>query len=300
MSGVRWLCVVALTATTGCAADAADAADADSAGAEESTQGLVVVERTESLGGAAPRAHVSARFMRVHGMDAESASRLVGIMPPLPAVGSCERAPAPVEPMEEASAAAIELVDVGDVLVQPAGAASVLLAARAFPDVGGVVSGVVYTSRDEAADVTPGVQYLIEASGSTRIEAFTSRADAPQAPEAVLVAGQALDGEDLVIAPGQSIALGWEPGARGDHIYVELAWDGGDPVRCTFDDDGRGEIPATFGRPDGAHGLTLGIHRLRRTAIGFDADGRPSELGEALAEFDFAATADVSVLDPSL
>ncbi|MCC6522894.1 MAG: hypothetical protein IT373_09555 [Polyangiaceae bacterium] len=299
--GKAWVGPLGLAAALlglGCSADVVDTEDASAGGL---AQGLVVVERGATLGLAAqqaPRTQVAARFLRPVGLEADAAERVMGLARALPAPGTCSRngAPAPVPVQASAS---IELLDVGEVYVQAAGGSSVVLAARAFPDVGDLVSGVVYTSRDETADVAPGVSYLVETSGSSRVDAFSSRAEAPESPDGILLAGLPLDGDDLALPVGAPLALRWEPGTRADTIYVELRWDGGEPVVCTFDDVGRGEVPAVHARPEGARALELGVHRLRRTPLRFEGDGQPSDLGGAQVEFDFAVVADIALAEPA-
>src|SRR6202041_1916014 len=100
----------------------------------------------------------------------------------LPAVGTCRpmagpeyaRA-APIPRVEGAGGNArspvgsIELIDVGDVTLR-AGADAMPLAARAFPDVGELVSGVFYTSRDTASELPAGPTYTVEGTGSAFVD----------------------------------------------------------------------------------------------------------------------------------
>ena len=107
--------------------------------------------------------------------------------------------------------APIELLDVGEVTVvarDTGRAATMPLATRAFADVGDLVSGVFYTSRDNGADL-PGGDYRIVASGSQDVERFDVGAEAPDALDEVRV-------DDDPLAPGLSLEAG-EP--------ITLTWD---------------------------------------------------------------------------
>ncbi len=285
---------------TGCSATVVDDGDPTEP-AETSAQGSVTVERTVArTGGDEPpsvRAHVSARFMRLGGgLDAELAERVVGSPLVLPPEGSCRWH----EPLatgllpESARQGSIELLDVGDIVVR-AGPSTLPLAPRAFPDVGDMVSGVVYTSRERSADLPVGASYLIETTGSARIEEFRLKVEAPQAPAEVRIAEQDLEDDELQAVADEPLALGWQAGDRaaGDRIYVDITPLGPSatrPLRCALADTGSAEIPAEYLEGQSAV-AEVAIHRFRQTVVSLSA------IDEAVVEFDFAVSVPVALLD---
>jgi len=182
---------LAATVAIGCSAPVVDdVADANGS----MTEGVVLVERTTAGDGTA-KTYVSAKFMRLSTpADPDLAERVVGSKLDLPAAGTCVRVHPDSVGRAQLSPGGIELFDVGDVTLR-AGAASMPLAARAFPDVGDLVSGMFYTSRDSVADLPgdlpsdlpAGGTYTLEGTGSAYVERFAIEADAPVAPEDVLV-----------------------------------------------------------------------------------------------------------------
>jgi len=183
-----------------------DVADANAA----MTDGVVLVERVVAADGAA-QTYVSAKFMRLGTpADPELAERMVGSTLDLPEVGTCRRLAADRMSGKTpalGSLGAIELIDVGDVTLRT-GPSAMTLAARAFPDVGDLVSGMFYTSRDSTSDLPVGATYLLEGSGSGAVERFAIEAEAPAAPEDVRVGDVAL-GEGPVIGASTSALLHW-------------------------------------------------------------------------------------------
>jgi len=257
-------------AAIGCSAPVVDVADANGT----MTQAIVLVERSAAEG-AAPLTNVSAKFMRLSAAaDPELAERVVGATYDRPSTGEC----APLAPFagEEAapglsSLGSIELLDVGDVTVQKGEASSAMpLAARAFPDVGDLVFGVFYTSRDAASDLPAPARYVFESSGSGLSERFSFEADAPGAPEEVRVAyGDLADGVDL--EEGASAVVDWRAEGPGDVVVVDLIAPSGAAVRCAFSDTGRGVIPGsllgaeTLGPLPAT--LSVAVHRVREVAF---------------------------------
>jgi hypothetical protein len=239
------------------------------------TQGIILVERMTTAEGA-PQTNVSAKFMRFAATaDPETAERVVGSRLDLPSVGECMLVP-PVA-NEEMSAAfsalgPIELLDVGD-LTMTTGDAVMPLATRAFPDVGGLVSGVFYTSRDAASDLPAPAKYVLEGSGSAMVERFAIEADAPAIPEDVRVGDAALS-DGVTIEAGAPAVVRWQSDeARGarrgeeDLVYVEVTAATGAAIRCAYNDEGRGVIPEAVLRSGALGALpaaaTLGVHRVR-------------------------------------
>jgi len=267
------LVVVALFAA-GCSAPVVD----DVAAATGSTtQGIILVERVTTVEGA-PQTHVSAKFMRLPAAaDPDLAERVVGSRLDLPAAGEC-MAVAPLASEDTSSALAalgtVELLDVGD-LTMKTGDSVTPLAARAFPDAFGLVSGVFYTSRDAAADLPAPAKYVLEGSGSAAVERFTIEADAPAAPSDVFVGGAAL-GEEVVVESEGGALVRWRSDGSGaaqagDLVYVDITATSGAALRCAWNDEGRGEVPSSMLRSGALGSLptaaTVAVHRVRLGAF---------------------------------
>jgi hypothetical protein len=264
--------VVAALSAAGCSAPVVDDVAAATA---STTQGIILVERVTTVEGA-PQTHVSAKFMRLPAAtDPDLAERVVGSRLDLPAAGECMIV-APLANEDSSSALAalgpVELLDVGD-LTMKTGDSVTPLAARAFPDAFGLVSGVFYTSRDAAADLPAPAKYVLEGSGSAAIERFTIEADAPAAPTDVLVGDTAL-GDDVVIEGGALVR--WRSDANGgaqtgDLVYVDITAASGAALRCAWTDEGRGEVPSSILRSGALGALptaaTVAVHRVRLGAF---------------------------------
>src|SRR5438132_10901842 len=159
-------------AAAACSGNVVSASDASAS----STQALLSVERTTTVtdAPASVRAHASAYFLRLQaGADRTLAARLVGAADVLPAMGQCQAAPMLNDQgMPLASLGPVDLVDVGEVLLE-ASSTRATLAARAFPDVIDLVSGVVYTTRDLIADpLAAQGAYTFRVSGSSAVPAM--------------------------------------------------------------------------------------------------------------------------------
>jgi hypothetical protein len=278
----------------GCSAPVAD--DIAHTGASM-TQGIVLVERVVS-GDSATQTNVSAKFMRVSaGADLDLAERIVGSRLDLPAVGACMAMASDDVDEKTASLASlgpIELIDVGDVAVSirssaepgAAMALSMPLAARAFPDVGDLVSGVFYTSRDAQSDLPADATYALEGTGSPQVERFSIEAEAPAAPDEVQV-GDALLREGVTVVEGTATPVQWRSdvsAVRGDLMVIDVRSAGGSLVRCAFkDEDGKAVLPGSAlrgsspGEP--ADAASIAFHRIRRRSFylgrapGFGAGG---------------------------
>jgi hypothetical protein len=279
----------------GCSATVVD--DPQTEGVDvASVHGSIAVERVVQLEPDAEQGRVSARFLRVTGLDVDSAERLVGRVPILDTPGCAWVDPGATPPPATPRGASIELVDVGEIVVRvldPGESAVLPLAPRAFPDVGELVSGVVYTSRDETTALPAQATYLIETSGSHLVDGFVVQVDAPAAPTGVRIGGLPLDAGE--IASGEAIGLEWDRGAAGDHVYVDLSMTDDETlgvVHCAFPDEGSAEVPAALvSFPPGAV-LSVTLHRHRRTTVQLDGG-----VDQAVVDFDFVVASRIVVAD---
>jgi hypothetical protein len=284
--------VFAGVAVVGCSAPVAgDVSDANGA----VTRGIVLVERSVNMSresaagstaeGVAPLTNVSAKFMRLSAAaDAELAERVVGSPFDLPATGSCTVLSSTADDeiaSNLSSLGSIELLDAGDVTVKAEGT-EMPLAARAFPNVGDLVFGVFYTSRDAASDLPAPAKYVFESSGSGLLDRFEFEANAPGGPEKVRIDDADLT-DGIELDEGVSAVVQWQTADAGgtskteDIVYVDVTSARGAAVRCAFTDIGHGKIPGLFLRASALGPLptsaTIAVHRVRQmqfTAPGVD------------------------------
>jgi hypothetical protein len=278
--GVVQLVASGALAALGCSAPVIDdTADANGA----VTQGMVLVERSAAEG-AAPQTNVSAKFMRLPAAaDPELAERVVGSPFDRPPAGSCQALGASAdEPSGLGAAGPIELLDAGDVTVRT-GLLEMPLAARAFPDVGDLVFGVFYTSRDAASELPAPARYVFESSGSGLLERFSFEVEAPYGPEEVQIGDVDL-AESALLEEGVSAVVRWrapETSQADDRVYVDVIAASGAAVRCAFADTGRGVIPGSALRAQTLGPLPasvdVAVRRVRE--VPFVAPGM--DLGEA-------------------
>jgi hypothetical protein len=219
------------------------------------------------------------------GADADKVLGAAGLSVDLPAAGSCRRVVAGQEP-SAAAVTRVELLNAGEVSVA-AGGGVTTLAPRAFPSVTDSIAGVVYTTRDRAAEPLPSaLAYTVAASGAGALGPVSAEASAPTTLGEVEVLGTPL-GELRTLSSQRDVELGWAPGAAGDRVVVVL--DGIDSVtRCALRDEiGRGVLPVSE-LPRAGY-ATLSVHRLRQA--------RFSGVGIAGGElrFDFELEASVTI-----
>ncbi|EYF06292.1 hypothetical protein [Chondromyces apiculatus] len=285
-------------AATGCSTPVVDMADANGV----VTQGLVLVERS-AVEGASAQTNVSAKFMRLPATaDADLAERIVGSPFDRPPVGTClpvgGARGATEEPAPSFSGTGpIELLDVGDVTVRTR-EAPLALAARAFPDVGDLVFGVFYTSRDTSSELPAPARYTIDSSGSALLERFSFDADAPASPEDVRLGDVDLS-DEAVIEEGKSVLLTWralDTAHVDDRIYVDVIAASGAAVRCGFEDTGRGVLPASALHVRASEGqptsVTVAVRRVRE--VPFAAHG--IDFGEV--RFDLSVLGKARLVSP--
>jgi hypothetical protein len=245
------------------------------------TQALVSIERTvQARAPEEGRAEAFAGFLRVPPeADPSVVLKLTGLSRDLPAEGSCSGGRDRDTSIPLAPLTNVELVDVGNLAVE-AGGLTTTLAPRAFPTVTDLVSGVVYTSRDRAADqLPPERSYRVTASGGF-LAPFTAQAEAPSELGFVTVNRAPIE-ELEELSTRSPVELTWTPGDARDIVYVDVSSDGGQlAVLCAFRDDaGTASIPAGL-LPRAGTGK-LGVHRLRVER--FQRDG----LEQAELRFDF-------------
>jgi hypothetical protein len=285
--GIRQSSLAAIGAAwlLGCASEAPYVSDEDSG----STHALVSVERSRGArADTQVRAGALAGFVRVPAtVDATTALGLVGLERQLPEPGQCA-SDAALRDTSSAQALSdpVELVAVGDVSVTAAGLPT-MLAPMAFPTVTDLISGVVYSTRDLAADPLPAAaSYLVRAAGSTGVDPLEISGRAPSELADVSVGGSAIASLRTVSA-GAAIPLVWAPGDPADLVYVELTADAGPDLVCTFrDDGGAATVPAGVFAGRGVGRLVL--HRLRTQPL--EATG----VQGGAFRFDFEVTVDVS------
>jgi hypothetical protein len=235
------------SAALGAACSVAPVDYGSEADAGSSTHALITVERSVVLNSVeTPRAAAFAGFVRTPPeVDASAMLRLAGFGLDLPAVGQCaEPNHERVSSMPLSPLGRVEFLDAGDVTLRTS-STNALLATRALPAVTDLIAGVVYTTRDRAADPLPAATtYTLAASGGL-LRAFSVNANAPAQLGGVKVGSTPL-AELTNLAVNSAIALNWEPGLGRDFVYVELSTqDGSATTRCTFRDDaGNGRVPA--------------------------------------------------------
>jgi hypothetical protein len=230
----------------------ASTADADSV----VTQALVLVERTIDTS-EGTRAAASARFARVTaGVTPTETLRALGSSLDLPAAGSCQGiypglavgAPAPTEVASPTGATFVELLDMGRVSVETAGATTSLLP-RQLPYVTDVVTGTVYARAVEATALPAATPYVVHVAGVAGVAGAGTGGDVMNGSGFDVVALAPQDANDIAIAqetaPGKITASGptldfsWPapaglPAAAGstsDILYVEVQPAG---ARCTL------------------------------------------------------------------
>ena len=275
--------VVAALASACSVAPVDYSAEAD---AGSSTHALITVERSAVLNSTeAPRAAAFAGFVRTPpDVDANAMLRLAGFGLDLPAVGQCAE-PNPARSTSVPLTGRVDFLDAGDVTLRTS-ASNALLATRALPAVTDLIAGVVYTTRDRAAEPLPAATtYTLSASGGL-LRAFNVNASAPAQLSSVNVGGIPLPELASVVVHGP-IALSWSPGSSRDFVYVEFTTqDGSATTRCTFrDDKGSGTVPASAFAGTGLGELSL--HRLHSEPF---ASGSV-DAGEV--RFDFEQSANV-------
>lgn len=281
-----------VASTTGCSADVVPAgADATAF----STHALLVVEQSLGAGQSeAARTHASVVFLRLtDDQSLESALHLVTDVPELPAVGQCASVGPRAAQDLDMGTAPVELAFAGDVAVETS-ASRVPLAVRAFPDVAGVVSGVVYTVREQQDFGFQNDSTLeVRASGAPDFAPVSASASAPSPLRSVSINGQPWTGEDLQISRSEGLNLQWNSGTSSDLLYVDITPIPGsiyDRVRCVLADTGSGTIPV-LAVPE-TPAMEMSVHRVRDVSLRSGSD----DVG--VAHFDLSVSTRVTIAAP--
>lgn len=278
------LAVIAL----GCTGEVTDGADADTS----SSHALLVLEQSAPLdNSAATRSGASIWFLRIADeRDLETATQLVSERLELPPEGSCVAlgSPNPVEVPGNMSP--VELEFAGEVLMR-AGNVTMPLTVRSFPDVANLVSGAMYTLRDQEDLVVPFEGMLtVSATGTPSFDPLVATATPPQMPSGLALDGQPLPSDTVEVRLGRPFALSWTPVRDGSLLYVDVEPVPANPserVRCALADTGAGEIPP-MAIPETSE-MTLSVHRSRDVPL-------RSERGDVgVAHFDLSVLTRVRV-----
>jgi len=255
------------------------------------THAVLSVERTDlAASDAQGSASAVARFVSVPAVsDVTRVLWAAGAALDLPAVDTCQPSGSLTDIEPAMPSQGVEFVEAGDVTIAAADAVTPLVP-HAFPTVGGIASGVLYTTRDRAASALPAaVPYLITASGSHSVPAIHAVVLAPRSPAQVSVGGVPL-GELTELHTGGAVEISWPRASRRNLIYTELlAYDGSPSVLCTFrDETGAGTIPADAFA--GTGNGRLAVHRVR----GKHVESGSSPSSDVRFDFQLAAAIDFS------
>ncbi len=267
------------------ACNGVDATSTEEPGAT-TTHALLRVERSAIVG--AEDSAIGKAFAGVvrvrETADPEPLLRLSGNGLTLPAVGQCAAATRERDALPTNDLGRAEFLALGDVHLA-ASEAETLLAPRAFPSPQADVSGVVYTSRDQASEPVPGAAgYVLKTTGSEQLPPLELRVQAPELLSDVTVGGTPLALLDGVATAGE-VAISWRAGDGRDLVYVEVTGaEAGTLGACTFrDSDGVGNLPHGLFGAAGAGSLTF--HRLREVA----AEVRGLDAAEVRFDFELGA-----------
>jgi hypothetical protein len=261
----------------GCAAEVG--ADTETSRSDV-THAVVVVERSvEAESPEAVKAEAFAGFLSLPPeLEPNEALPVAGLALDLPVAGACKRVERDPKPVPAEELAKAELLDAGEVTLV-AGGVVTTLAPRAFPSAADSISGVVYTTRDRAAEPLPAAsRYTIATSGSATLDPISVDLPAPAALVDVTVMGNPF-GEVETLVVGRAVEFGWVAGAPGDIVYVLLEADAAATLCAYRDDGGRGTLPPSELPSAGL--AALSVHRLRATP--FTSAG----LGRGELRFDF-------------
>ena len=298
-----------LTLSVGCLTAAACAVETENYVADTdrgSTHAVITVERSHNPSEQpVDKASAFAGFARVPSdMDPADVMPLVGLGETIPPVGDCSLTPANMQASAiltqtpTGSGSKVEFLSAGNVSLQTPGALTIL-APRAFPTVTNFISGVVYTTRDQAATPLPaGQPYKISLSGTRTLPPIEATTRAPQALSDLFVDNTAL--EEVILLPrGRDLDIAWHAGGSADIFYVSIlqVTDAGPgdsrPFTCAFADSaGSGTLP--FGGIEQAISPDAKLAALTFNRVRVAAFSAPS-LQEGEVRFHFQQTVQVAV-----
>jgi hypothetical protein len=274
-----------------CAPAGSNAPDLDGSDAVETgeTHGFLRVERTLLAGpdGKQLEGRAAATFLRSVSPEAERplvAARLVGALIDVPREPGCSPRLQAEPALALRTLSPVDLVPAGELSVT-SDEVTTALAARAYPDVAHLVSGIVYTSPDIVHDVQGSSGLLhFRASGSLAVPAFDTEASAPAALDFLTVGGTPVDSAEIALpARAESpadLAIVWVPAEaddvaeRVDGEYLELTTADGAFLRCVPATPGRVELPADVWSTAQTGTTNLVLHRVRTRR--FQATGMAS------------------------
>ena len=269
----------------GCAVDTSSETETAQSGVKRA---VVVVERT--VGADAPDAVKAEAFAGFLSLPSElepgDVLPIAELALDLPAPGACKTVARNRRVTPADAVAQAELLDAGEVTLVANGVVTTL-APRAFPSAADTISGVVYTTRDRAAEPLPASsRYTVATSGSSALEPISVELGAPAALEGVTVMGSPF-GNSTTLRSTQPVELGWTKGVAGDLVYVTLEGSRGSTLCAYRDDAGHGTLPASAVPSRGT--AALSVHRLRTAP--FTSAG----LGRGELRFDFEVSGTVTV-----
>jgi hypothetical protein len=249
--------------------------------------GMLFIERAQ--GGTTTGVQVGARFVRYVGVADEALPDLVGT-PTVPRLGACVSRGATAGDALDPLRSEVRLLDVGPIEVH-AGARSVQMHPRRFPDLWNVVSGTLYGAE---ADLPVG-EWHFAAGGAANagVGGFEVTGQAPESPMGVRIGANTLPvapTQTLAIAPTGPIHVRWERATGDDRIAIRFEGDGS--LVCGASDGGAFDLDvasADRAREVIRAGGTVSVHRMR--SIPFSARG----LDAATLVFDHAVRARVRV-----
>lgn len=225
---------LASLASIGCAVDGAgegtgDALETVGTSVSQQSAALVHLERQEGS------SHVVARYVRAAQVTAE-ALRATGGAFELPALGQCS--PLEAHAVGTAPLLPVELVAAGSTSLAQSGAI-VELVPRSVPDVSDLVSGFVYS---KTADLQPGAASLLLAGVAEPIVI-----EIPPSLDGLTVDGASSAGTLELGALGATVRIGWQAlGGSSERLVVADVHGAQSAVRCTFEDNGNGEVESAW------------------------------------------------------
>lgn len=280
------------TFALGCSVSAEDYGQEEG---ENTTHAVVRIQRSSGFDGSS-RGDALAGFVQIPAeADADQILGLAGLSLALPKKGECWSGQQAFDGEGLSRVSRAELLEADSVELITADGTQ-LLAPYAFPTVADLLRGVVYLSRDRAADLPASGAYTISSRGidaeSDEPLSLESEHTSPPTIEGLAVNGELLS-SDLTVMAGPVMDLTWtRSGTEGDLVVVtldsdEIAW------TCTFADaEAFGSVPLLTedGTALGEEGKSavLSVHRVRSNT---SAPG--GGLDRLTVTFDFALETDI-------